>query len=512
VNTERPDDAGEVPEGAGGTVQRRRSPAVIASVAAAVLLVGGGGAYLAATVSGGAGGPAAPGGDGVPPALALDGYGEGGTPGIAVGEPDPYGTTYRAAGKLPDGPGSAPVYWAKGGVTQGEVARLAEALDVSGTPKRVGDAWTVGTSGDGAEPVLRVTGRAPGMWTFSRYGPGSDNLCEGSKVCASAEDAPSPVSEAVAKRAAAPVLKALGQDDAKLDASQLLGSVRVVNADPEVGGLPTHGWSTGVQVAADGRVVGGSGNLVAPVKGATYPVLGAKRTLDLMNGAPVSYGRKGIGGCASPVPVEDRDEKPCGTSSAAPKRASATVRSAVFGLAVHSVDGRAVLVPSWLFDIRPAGAGDDFTVTYPAIDPQYLTKPQPPGQPAEPGQSTEPGRPGGTPAPPTSGPGGTPSSAPAKRDVTVMGYTADGRDLTIAYEGGVCADYTASVSESAGKVTVTVTETPWQGKVCIMIAKIYHDTVHLKAPLGDREVVGSDGRAIPKRAVPSDGAGPPLAR
>jgi hypothetical protein len=506
VNTERPDDANdaaEVPEDAGGSVTRRRSPVVIASVAAAVLLVGGGGAYLAAMAAGGPGGSSAPGGDGAPPALALDGYSTGGgPPGIAVGERNPYGTAYRAAGTLPEGPKSAPVYWAKGEVTRDEVARLAKALDVAGTPRRVGDAWTVGSAKDGAEPVLRVAGQAPGMWTFSRYVPGTDNLCTGAKACASSGASAAPVSEAAAEKAAAPVLKALGQDDAKLDASQLLGSVRVVNADPEIGGLPTHGWPTGIQVAADGRVVGGSGNLKAPVKGATYPVLDAKRTLQLMNDAPPSYGRKGIGGCTSPEPVKDRDEKPCRASTAAPERASATVEGAVFGLAEHSVDGQAVLVPSWLFTIRPTtgattGAGDGFTVTYPAV----VTKPQPPGQPAE-----TPGQPSGTPS-------GTPSSAPAKHDVKVMGYTAGDQALTISYEGGVCADYAASVSESSDKVTVTVTETPWKGKVCIMIAKVYHKTLHLKAPLGDRQVVGSDGGRIAKETAGTPPtAGPPLAR
>ncbi len=42
----------------------------------------------------------------------------------------------------------------------------------------------------------------------------------------------------------------------------------------------------------------------------------------------------------------------------------------------------------------------------------------------------------------------------------VMGYTADDRAMTISYMGGVCADYTASVSETPDRVTVTVTETP----------------------------------------------------
>jgi hypothetical protein len=47
-------------------------------------------------------------------------------------------------------------------------------------------------------------------------------------------------------------------------------------------------------------------------------------------------------------------------------------------------------------------------------------------------------------------------------------------------------------------VTVTVTETPWKDKVCIMIAKEMTRIVHLDEPLGDRKVVGSDGKEIPQ--------------
>jgi hypothetical protein len=83
----------------------------------------------------------------------------------------------------------------------------------------------------------------------------------------------------------------------------------------------------------------------------------------------------------------------------------------------------------------------------------------------------------------------------------VTGYSTDGKDLTVTYQGGVCADYAASASESAGRVTVTVTETTWQGKVCIMVAKVYHRTLHLRAPLGDREVVGPDGKRIPRETA-----------
>jgi hypothetical protein len=515
VSTERPDnDATDPAEGAEPAKPRRRhSPVVVASVAAAVLLVGGGGAYFAATASGGGdsrGGT--PGGDGTPPPLALDGYSEGGTGatggtnGIAPGEPNPYGATYRADGKLAGGPDSAPVYWTKGEVTKAEVARLAAALDLKGTPRLVGDAWTVGSTKDGSEPNLRVNRNAPGTWTFSSYIPGTDN-CPKGKACrpigsGMAGVQPGPVSAEAAKKAAAPVLKAVGQDDAKLDASQLMDRVRVVNADPQVGGVPTYGWTTGLQINVEGHVIGGSGQLKTPVKGDTYPVISAQKTLDLMNGSASASdgGRKGIGGCASPVPLKDRNEVPC--QHATPTPESVTVEKATFGLATHVANGRQTLVPSWLFEVRPQGADDGFTVTHPAVDPQYLTS-------AEPSQN-----PTAQPSPSPTAPGDEPTAAPTSRDVTVQGYTVDGKDLTVSFTGGVCADYSASASESSDKVTVTVTEKPWQGKICILIAKVIERTVHLDEPLGDRKVVGTDGKEIPegKVTVPGSGSGPEQAQ
>ncbi|MET7477850.1 hypothetical protein ABZT17_26275 [Streptomyces sp. NPDC005648] len=470
---------------------RRRSPVLIASVAAAVLLVGGGGAYLAASASGGSGGgtgAGASGGGTTPPALSLDGYSQSGSNGIAPGEPNPYGVTYKADGGLPDGPDSAPVYRASGEVTRDEVARLAKALGLDGAPVEKGQAWQVGPSKDGSGPSLVVNRQAPGTWTFHRYAAGTD-ACQSVIVCAKdpANPAGATVSEAVAKKAAAPILKAVGQDDAKVDASQVIGAQRAVDADPVVGGLPTHGWTTGLTVGAKGEVVGGSGQLKAPVKGDSYPVLGAEKTLALLNAAPTTDHRMGIGGCASPVPLKDRFEEPCGqgtsapTASTAPAGNTVTVEKAVFGLASHTVSGgQPALVPSWLFEVRAAGARDTFTATYPAIDPKYLT--------------TSAVAPSGS-SPST--PGDEPTSAPKTHDVKVDGYTADGKELTVAFTGGVCGDYDATASESADKVTVTVTETPWKGKVCIMIAKEMTRTLQLDSPLGDRTVVGSDGKEIP---------------
>ncbi|MBD9729787.1 hypothetical protein PV755_13575 [Streptomyces caniscabiei] len=494
---------------------RRRSRVVVASVAAAVLVVGGGGALLASTSSGGSGGAGggsgSPGGDGTPPPLALDGYTGGGSNGIAPGEPDPHGVTYRADGELPDGPGSAAVHTVRGDVTATEVARLAKALGIEGAPTAEGETWQVGAAGDGSGPVLRVNKQAPGSWTFNRYTPGTDN-CQKVDVCTSGTaEGGDPVSEAVARKAAAPVLKAVGQDDAKLDAGQLMGAVRVVNADPEVGGLPTYGWSTGIQVGADGQVVGGSGNLKSPVKSDTYPVVDAERALELMNGSGQGVGtaRGGIGGCTGPVPLAEEngtagtagesgtamdsgtvvaDETPCERMTGSPERETITVEDAVFGLASQAVAGRPALVPSWMFEVRPTGGGDSYTVTHPAVDPAFLAAPEPRSEPTTP---TE--RPGG--------PGDTPPTGPSSHEVDVQGYTVDGDELTVSFWGGVCSDYSASVSEKSGEVKVTVTDIPWEGKVCIMIAKVVERTVTLDEPLGDRKVVGSDGKAIPEGGI-----------
>ncbi|WP_375137765.1 hypothetical protein [Streptomyces sp. NWU49] len=480
------DRSAEGPGGPGApeAPPRRRSPALIAAVAA-VLLVGGGGAYLASGASGGSGGGTAPGtnGDATPPPLALDGFSEGSGPGIAPGEPNPYGATYRADGALPDGPDSAPVYRTRGEVTREQVTGLAKALGIEGKPVAEGEGWRIGGK-DGSGPTLRVDRAAPGAWSFHRYAPGPDT-CKG-KVCEAPSTGGPVVSEEVARKAAAPVLKAVGQDDAKLDASQVMGGSRVVNADPEIGGLPTYGWTTGVVVGARGEVVGGSGRLAAPVKGDTYPVVGAEEALQSLNAAPGAGRHPGIGGCASPVPLEEEGrQEPCGDATTLPKKDTLTVDGAVFGLAAHSVDGRQGLVPSWLFEVRSAGAEDALTVTYPAVDPEYLVPRS------------------GEASPRPTGPGDEPTSAPSARDVEVQGYTAEGSELTVRFTGGVCADYEAKAGESGDRVTVTVTETPWPDKVCILIAKEYQLTVQLDRPLGDRRVVGTDGEPVP---LQKDGA------
>ncbi|MFD9796385.1 hypothetical protein ACFWXK_36135 [Streptomyces sp. NPDC059070] len=495
----------------------RRSPLVLASVAAAVLVAGGGGAYWASTASGSpaSGKAAGPGADSTPPPLALD----SGREGIAPGEPDPNGVVYRAEGKLPAGPDRAAVYRPAGTVGEAEVARLAKALGIDGAPRLEGPSWKAGVTKDGGGPVLTVSQQAPGSWTFARYGSGgTDNCPKGSKCpmhttgsdIAPGEPDPSgggtPVSEQAAKAVAAPVLKALGQDDAKLNADQLMGAVRVVNADPVIDGLPTYGWTTGVQVGPDGQVVGGSGQLKAPQKGADYPVLSAEETLKQLNGQGAA--RPAPKDCTGPVPLDGgpQGEPTKGTLPSDPQRklpsdpqrglpsdpqgpagqpckqatpSTVTVDGAVFGLSAQYVDGRQELVPSWLFRTKPAGAARPVTITAPAVDPRYLAKPADPG----------------TALPSPSG-----SSPTGRQSLVSYALGADGRTLTLTFWGGVCDTYAATADESGSGVRVRVGVAHHDPKrVCVMLAKKETATVTLDRTLGAREVVDADsGKALPK--------------
>ncbi|MGK5544668.1 hypothetical protein ACSNOH_08050 [Streptomyces sp. URMC 127] len=496
-----------------GKRQRKRSRLAVASVAAAVLLAGGGGAYWAATSSGGDGGKGggAPGGEGSPPPLALDAPAAGPTgpsQGIAVGEPDPNGVRYRAEGKLPEGPRTAAVRLPEAEVSRERVASLAAALHVSGTPQLEGDTWRVGGPPGADEPVLRVARKGPGNWSFARFGnagkgcvhppgsgprtdPAADSAPAAPLSCPPQEgpapDGQPPVPEEKAKSAAAPVLKALGQDDSKIDASGLFGAVRTVNADPVLDGLPVFGWRTTLEVGSDAQLVRGSGQLQVPPKGAAYPLVTAEEALKELNKGS-GTGRPALGGCASPVPhggaQADGDVTrgfavPCPPK--APPREPAAVTGAALGLSAQSVAGRQALVPSWLFQVRLPGAekGATVTVAQTAVDPRFLVRRSP-----APDRSEGPGK-------------GTPKSSP----VHVESYSVDGKKLVLHFWGGVCQSYAASAEESAAAVTVKVTGTEKQpGRQCVLMAKKLDETVTLDEPLGDRKVVdASTGEPVAQR-------------
>ncbi|MCX2179411.1 hypothetical protein KV205_02535 [Streptomyces sp. SKN60] len=482
----------------------RRGPLLVASVAAGVLLVGGGGVYYAATASGDGSGTAGAGAAkdaaAAPPPLKLGGADTGG-PGIAPGEPDPGGgpdgTVYEAKGPLPHGPSSAAVHRPEGRVTSAEVTRLAAALGLRGEPRLIGEVWRLDPEKDTTGLRLDVSAKAPGSWTLSRYdgGPVGDSCLKGKACPPPGEAKPptgggSPVSEAAARAAAAPVLKAIGQDDAKVDASQVMnGSERVVNADPVVGGLPTYGWSTGLHIGPDGSVVAGSGRLKEPAKGDTYPVVGAEKALAELNEASKGTGPVGIGGCATDPPAST-DGQPGGKPGIAPDAPCQTtvdtappnvveVTGARFGLAAQYVDGEQVLVPAWLFEARAKADAKPYTVARTAVDARYLA---PPAKPS--------------PAPTTPPDQGT---APV-RQITSFTVDPGGRKLSVTFWGGVCSDYTVTAEESPRQVVVRIAERAKEpGRACIMVAVEITRTVTLQAPLGDRPVVdGASHEAVPR--------------
>ncbi|MEU7555547.1 hypothetical protein AB0B01_24950 [Streptomyces sp. NPDC044571] len=469
----------EQPDTSRGT--RRRPAWAIGSMAAAVLLVGGGTAYWASTAYGD-GSPGGRTGDSAASAPRVAPSPPG--PGIAPGEPDPHGSgvTYRADVPLPEAPATAPSFAATGEVTSEEAARLAAALGIPGTPRLSGEVWQAGEAADGSGPRLTVNLKAPGTWNFSRFQTGGGDDCRrGKDTCGPATlpqdggsgaagqgnagaKAGKPVSEEAAKAAAAPVLAAAGQSGAKLDARLTQGSVRVVSADPVIGGLPTQGWSTKVSVGADSQVVAGSGALKAPVRAAEQPVIGAVEALDRLNRSSAGPGTDpGPSGCATSVPltpdtpVGPSDTPPCNPEPRPMKPPrTETVKGAVLGLAPGTVDGTRGLVPAWLFEVAGANGAPGHTVVQPA---------------GENGQSPAPVPQGG-------------------RTVPGFSYAQSDRKLTVNFWGGVCSTYALEAREEAGSVTVRITDTPTKpGQACIMIAKEMSVSATLQQPLGERKVI-----------------------
>ncbi|MFJ4779217.1 hypothetical protein [Streptomyces sp. NPDC088762] len=471
---------------------RRRPAWAVGSIAAAVLLTGGGTAYWASTAYGDASPRTADSAASAPRAA-----GSPSGPGIAPGEHDPSGggVVYRADVKLPDGPATAPAYAVSGEVTSEEVARLAAALGIAGAPRDGGDVWVAGEAADGSGPRLTVTRKAPGTWNFSRFqvpgnGTGNgagDDCVRGKDTCGPAtlpQDAPAgtgtPVSEEAAKAAAAPVLAAAGQAGAALDARVTQGAVRVVTADPVVGGLATQGWSTKVSVGADGSVVAGSGELKTPVRASEQPVVGAVEALARLNAR--SGGSRGTdtgpSGCATSVPLDPdtplgpTDVPPCNPEPRPMKPPrTETVKGAALGLVPGTVDGARGLVPAWLFQVAGTGGAPDRTV-------------------AEPASAGE--------AAPTPGPQDGPKGGPT---VPGFSYAQADRKLTVNFWGSVCSTYALEAREQPDSVLVRITDTPNKpGQACIMLAQEMSVTATLQQPLGERKVVdATSGKPLPRQ-------------
>ncbi|GGQ17015.1 hypothetical protein [Streptomyces roseolilacinus] len=455
---------------------RRRPPLAVALVAAAVLAAGGG-TYLAVAQPGGGGVDTAS-RTGVPadgrgggPALSPS---PGGTaPGIAPGEPDPSGgERYRVAGALPKAPGTAYAYREQGKVTAADAARLAKALGFAGTPVKGPIGWRVGPQQDGSGPTLTVY--ETGDWRYEARGLTTDD-CPKGKRC-EAEPTDRPVSDEAARRAAAPLVEALGLTGAEVTTSTQ-GPLRLVTADPRVGGLPTRLWETVFTVDAGGGVAVAEGRLATLVRGDAYPVISAEQAVRELNATVrADWPRGGTGGCASPVPLDGAGAQttdrtgadpsgPCEPRTDLPKPAKepvTTIRTAVLGLSASAGRTGAALVPSWLFEGERDGRAHRFS--YPAVPLERLFP--------EAGSS----------------------------QLHVEPYTPRDLRLRVSFTGGACNPYLVRVQETATQVRLRLFEIPGGPRVmCPAIALPVDATVTLAEPVGDRAVVDAvTGRQVPR--------------
>ncbi|WP_326690875.1 hypothetical protein OIE63_29570 [Streptomyces sp. NBC_01795] len=504
-------DQSPEPEDRPGPRSRRRQP-VILSVAAAVLLAGGGGAYWASTAASDSGDDASAGG---PPKLSLDGEAASASEsrGIAAGEPmGP--RAYRAEGELPKGPDKAAVRHTGHRVGKSEMAELAKALKIKGSPKVTDGRWQVGGEKQGKGPKLAAErGASGGAWTYM----GAGTVPLDTEVDSAPSPSGKPVPEDKAKDAVRPILKALDLKDASLKAGPAVGGTRTVTVSPKVDGLPTQGWDSTFVVGANGKITRGQGNWNETRKGTAYPVLSADATLDEMN--KVSQSSGGHGPRPSCAKQSGKDATDCAPAKGgkAPKRESpkgkdrnepSKVSGAAFGLSLERSHGKPVLVPAWIFDVKRPGGGGDLKVTHPAVEPKFL-KSTPSGEdPAAPGSGAEQSappqveRPASPPSGPSTGEGDMGTGGGKAGTQAAESYKADGRTLTVRFWGGVCDDYKATADESGSSVKVTVKPEKKKGdkKVCVKIAKRQSVEVQLDKALGDRKVVdGRDGRKLPRK-------------
>ncbi len=152
-----------------------------------------------------------------------------------------------------------------------------------------------------------------------------------------------------------------------------------VTVDPQVGGLPTIGYTSGVSVGPKGAVEGANGWLAQPVRGVEYPLVTAAAGLERLKHSPFGTG---------PQPLIARAPV-CEGCETQPTQVR-TVTGVRLGLAFAPLlgagnEGRALLVPVLLFD-----TDDGDTLPVLAVANEFLPKPEPGPATTEP--VTDPGK------------------------------------------------------------------------------------------------------------------------
>lgn len=446
-------------------------------------VAGGGGSQPPVLRIGDAGGAAMP---------AAAGSGAGPGPGSSGQDP------YPLEGTLPTGSATAVVLrYDEGPFPAAEVHALATALGIAASPVRHPVGWVSAT----AAGTLRVRDGA-GAWSYARgssecpaYSVDVDHADGAAAgmgcVVASPQGPGSPTpaprptapSDAAALAAARPVLAAAGLDPSAarvLPGADGLGT-RWVVVDPVVGGRPTAGARTTVDVDADGTAAA-TGFLGTPHPGDAYPIVTAAAALDLLRDRP-----------------QPEIAVACPIGRTCPGIGPHVVTGARLGLTLAYDAGTPVLVPAWLFTVR--GSADPVPVV--AVEARYLGDAAPGPAPTG-GSGSVPGATGGAgtgpaPVPPVPALPVPAPTIPVAHPVNRVTVSHDGLVLTLQTVGGVCAAYTGHAVETSTTVTVSVTSTPTVAtdRACPAIARAVDVTVRLDAPLGARHVIdGTTGREV----------------
>ncbi|MCW2573469.1 MAG: hypothetical protein JWO88_3527 [Frankiales bacterium] len=419
------------------------------------------------------------------------------------------GSSFVLAGPLPTGPSEARAQTLpRGAANADEVRRLADALGVTATPRRVDAAWQAG--------ALRVEDAAGHPWSLSGCAPdvpvgsggmadciagygGTGNASVGSgsapaatsvgpaapepglSPCppnarcakpdwvAPAPPMPSPlppVDVLAARHAADVVLHDLGLADADVSVEPA-GDRAFVRADPRVAGLPTSGYATQLEIDAEGKVVGGSGYLGRSSTGPSYPLVSAKAAFDAL-------------------PEQPRLMMACPSTADCPPPAPAKVTGAELGLQLTALaDDEAALLPAWLFTVTDWPA----PLAQPAIEPRFLTLPS-----AEPGPVASDQPAPGEPAP-------APSTARSAFSFDTVFPTDDPKTVIVQYgDSGSCphTHVTHLAKESADSVFVNLEgDTQPADQACTADYRQMLAPVGLQSPLGNRTVIdASTGKPV----------------
>jgi hypothetical protein len=247
-----------------------------------------------------------------------------------------------------------------------------------------------------------------------------------------------------------------------------------VTANPAIDGQPTQGLATSITVFGT-RVAAAAGWLTGSRPGATYPVISAAAAWKQLQRTPMA---RPMMACPQPS-AGSGDPLICG--------GPITVTGARFGLSLHQDNGRQVLVPSWLFDVR----NSDTPLSVIAVDPRYLAAPSAPtmggGKPDTGSGSSGSTGSGGTVVPPVA-----PSPDPGTPESRFSSVTASGGGLVVQFTGGVaaCYSYRVVANETKRQVSLALSETTaTSDKPCVDMAQVYERRLPLAAPLGTRHVV-----------------------